>query len=383
MNSLIIAKNIIKRVLKGPKEIITIIVMPVVLISIIVTALGKTAASVPKAGIVVMDNGFYSTSLVDYIKKQNYRFIELNEKNYESSLKQKKVNLVVVIPEDFSKGIEEGEKVGVDFYSNNNDVSTESFKGQINQYVFKLYTLSEAVKAVSSENNGDKVEIQNKLIAEMNKEPLKVQYSQLNNKASEIEAANSSIGFTIIFIMILIFTTIGLILEDKKRLTLARMFVSPVMEWEIIVGNLLGSLVLGLIQLIPLTFVFKIAFKIDSTYKLFGMFLIFFCFLIAVIGIGIGISGFIKKSLNPAILVAAVITPSSILGGCFIPESMLPGFVNKIGYAVPQKWVMKAVESILLGEGLGAIALNLVIILMFGLAFATFGLKTLRPVNDV
>jgi ABC-2 type transport system permease protein len=86
--------------------------------------------------------------------------------------------------------------------------------------------------------------------------------------------------------------------------------------------------------------------------------------------------------MNPAILIAAVITPSSILGGCFIPESMLPDFINKIGYAVPQKWVMKAVESILLGEGIQSIALNLVIILMFGLAFATFGLKTLRPINE-
>lgn len=383
MNSIIIAKNIIKRVLRGPKEIITIIIMPIVLITIIVFALGRTASSVPKAGIVVLDNGFYSTSLVDYIKKQNFKFTELNEKNYEAYLKQKKVNFVVIIPKGFSGNIDEGKMTGIDFYSYNKDADIESFKQTINQYTLRLYRLRETAKIISEKTGRNKTEILNSLISETNREPLKIQYKQANNRGSEMGAANSSIGFAIVFMMILIFTTIGVILEDKRKLTLARMFASPVMEWEIIAGNLLGSLALGLLQLIPLTFVFKIAFKIDSMYKLFGVFLIFFCFLIAVIGIGIGISGFIKKTLNPATLVAAIITPTSIIGGCFIPESMLPGFINKIGYAVPQKWVMKAIESILLGGGIQAIALNLVIILMFGLAFATFGVKTLRPVNDV
>lgn len=383
MNSIIIAKNIIKRVLRGPKEIITIIIMPVVLISIIVFAMGRTASSIPKAGIVELDNGFYSTSLADYIKKQNFKFIELNEKNYEAYLEQKKVNSIVIIPKDFSSYIDEGKVVGIDFYSNNKDANIESFKQTINQYILRLYRLRETAGIISEETGRNKTEILNSLILETSREPLKIQYKQADNSTDEMDAANSSIGFAIVFMMILIFTTIGIILEDKRKLTLARMFVSPVTEWEIVAGNLLGSLVLGLLQLIPLTFVFKIAFKIDTMYKLLSVFLILFCFLIAVIGIGIGISGFIKKTLNPATLVATIITPTSILGGCFIPESMLPGFINKIGYAVPQKWVMKAIESILLGKGFQSIALNLVIILMFGLAFATFGLKTLRPINDV
>ena len=382
MNSLLIAKNIIKRVLRGPKEIIAIIVMPVVLISIIVVVLGRTESSIPKFGIVGPKSGFFTTSMVDYIKKQNVKVVELNEENYATSIKQKKVSFVVVIPNNFSSDIDNGKKVDIDFYANNNDANTESFKGLINQYMIRLYRVSETAKIISEKTAQDKTEILNNLISETDREQLKIEYKSLDNVTNEMVAGNSAIGFTVMFMMILIFTTIGIILEDKKKLTLARMFVSPVMEHEIIVGNLLGSLVLGLLQLIPLTIVFKIAFKIDSMYKLVLVFIIFFCFLISIIGIGIGISGFIKQSLYPAILIATVITPTSILGGCFIPESMLPDFINKIGYAVPQKWVMKAMQSILSGEGFQSIALNLVIILMFGLAFATFGLKTLRPLND-
>ncbi len=382
MNSILIAKNIIKRVLKGPKEILTIIVMPVILISVIIFALGKAGESIPKVGLVKLDNGFYSQQLANYISKQNVEAVELDVKSYEKALKQKKVSFAIVIPESFTKAIENGSNVELDFYANTNDANKESLKRGINQYITRLYKLDKTAGIISEKKNENKIDVLKRLVSEAKGEALGIEYRQTENRSTEINSASSSIGFTVMFMMILIFSTIGIILEDKKRLTLARMFVSPVMEWEIIGGNLIGSLILGLLQLIPLTVVFKIAFKIDSISKLLGMFLIFFCFLISIIGIGIGISGFIKKSMNPATLVATVITPTSIIGGCFIPESMLPDFINKIGYTVPQKWVMKAVEDILLGRGFQAIILNLIIILMFGLAFATFGLKTLRPINE-
>jgi ABC-2 type transport system permease protein len=195
-------------------------------------------------------------------------------------------------------------------------------------------------------------------------------------------AANPATGFAVTFMMILVFTTIGIILEDKRKLTLARMYVSPVKEWEIILGNLLGSLALGVFQLIALTAALMISYDVRSASKAGGLFLILFCFLIAVTGIGIGISGLIKKAYNPATLIAAVITPTGVLGGCFIPESMLPDFVNRIGYLVPQKWVMGAINKVLGGEGLGSVTLNLAVIILFGLAFAAFGLKMLRPLAD-
>lgn len=382
MNSILIAGNIIKRVLKGPKEILTIIIMPVILISIIIFALGRSGNSIPKAGVVRLDKGFYGQKLVEYINNQNVEAVELDEKSFEKALKQKKVSFVVVIPESFTRAVENNSNVELDFYTNSSDGNTESLKQGMNQYITRLYKMDKVSEIISDKTNENKTDVLEKLISETNEEALGIEYRQADNRSAKIDAASSSIGFTVMFMMILIFSTIGIILEDKRKLTLARMFVSPVMEWEIIGGNLLGSLALGLLQLVPLTVVFKIAFKIDSISKLLGMFLIFLCFLIAIIGIGIGISGFIKKSMNPATLVATVITPTSIIGGCFIPESMLPDFINKIGYAVPQKWVMKAVEDILLGNGLQAIVLNLIIILMFGLAFATFGLKTLRPIND-
>jgi ABC-2 type transport system permease protein len=82
------------------------------------------------------------------------------------------------------------------------------------------------------------------------------------------------------------------------------------------------------------------------------------------------------------LLTATVVVPSSILGGSFIPKSMMPEIVNRLGNIVPQKWVMDASEKILQGKSIDEILINLVVILMFGIAFSTFGVKFLKPLNE-
>ena len=384
MNSMIIAVNIVKRVLKSPMTVIAMILLPLILIFTILVAMKGVPASMPEVAVVDLDGGALGIKVVEYIGMQNFEVVKANEKNCADLVRNKKASFAVVIPKEFSEDIAEGRVTAIDFYMNENDTGSGSFSQSLNQYVSGLQAAYGAAGTIVGSKGGDRAAIAGEILKGIKVE----QFTGNRDQAVKVDSqaagkvSNPATGFAVTFMMILIFTTIGIILEDKKKLTLARMFVSPVREWEIILGNLLGSLALGVIQLIPLVIALKISFGITSLYKVAGLFTILFCFLVAIIGIGIGISGLIKKAFNPATLIAAVITPTGILGGCFIPDSMLPDFMNKIGYAVPQKWVMGAVQSILDGGSLGGVILNLAIILLFGITFATFGLKTLRPLSE-
>lgn len=384
MNSLLIAANIVKRVLKSPMTVIAMIVLPIVLIFTILAAVKEPSAPRPKAGVADMDGGTPGAKVAEFLGAQGLEVVPANGKDPDRMIRNKKASVVVVIPEGFSEAIAKGERTAVRYYMNAEDAGAAGLIQSLNRYISGLRASYAAAEAIARSKGGDPAEIAGEILKDIDagqavpgSEP-----AGAGGDGAGGGVANPAIGFAVIFMMIFIFTTIGIILDDKKKLTLARMFVSPVKEWEIILGNLLGSLALGSIQLIPLVLSLKLSFGIASFYKVAEMFVIFFCFLIAIIGIGIGISGLIKNSFNPATIIATVITPTSILGGCFIPDSMLPGFINKIGYAVPQKWVMGALQSVLAGEGLEGVLLNLVIIMLFGIAFATFGLKTLRPLND-
>lgn len=189
-------------------------------------------------------------------------------------------------------------------------------------------------------------------------------------------------GFVITFIMMLIFISMGNLLEDRKKLTLARIFSFPVKARDIVLGNILGSLIIGLMQLIPILFVLKILFRMSFDSSFIGFAATLVAFLVTSIGLGIGLAGIVKTNFNPLLLFATVIVPTSILGGAFIPSSMMPDIVSRIAYIVPQKWVMDSLEKMLSGDSINTIFFNLAIIILFGLAFSTFGIKTLKPIND-
>lgn len=381
MNSLIIAQNIIKRVFKSPREILSLIVLPVLFIAGISFAMGYSSSPKTPVGVVVLDDGELSKKLVAYMDKQiDYKIVKLSEKNYIKPIQDKTVKMAVIIPDNFSADIEADKKVEIGFYSISKDLSSEALKQALNRYTSILYQVSEAVKLTGKSQQG----VFDSLLKNVESEQISFQYqkagkdSALSDNGSRIP----SIGFAVMFMMVLIFTTIGTILDDKRNLTLARMFVSPVRELEIILGNILGSLTIGVIQLIPLVTAFKFIFNLSSLTEIAGLALALFSFLVSTVGLGIGISGIIKKDFNPTLILAVVIAPSSILGGCFIPASMMPDVMNKIGYIVPQKWVMDAIRQVFNGSDIQAILLDLAVVLMFGFAFATFGLRTIRPLND-
>lgn len=381
MNSLLIALSLVKRTMRNSKEIMALLILPVLVIGVIAFSLGQSGQKNIQVGYINLDQGSLGNSLISHLQLEpDFAMVELTESDYLVELENSRVASALVIPGSFSADIEAGRKTGLELYALNDGIGPQRVKQSVNQYTQTLYRavdLAEANQSVSQ----DKISILSTLLANVDNRLMGTAYVSASNYGSP-PGFQQAIGFSIVFMMMLVFTSMGTIMEDKKNLTLARMYVSAIGEWEIITGNLLGSLTLAVIQLIPLTLLLKLLFAIPWGTTLVGLFLLLLFFQIAAIGLGIGLSGVIKKDFNPALVSATVIVPTSIIGGVFIPESMMPSILNTIGWAVPQKWVMTGIEKLFGGAGFAAISTNLGIFLLFALAFATFGLKTIRPLPE-
>lgn len=410
MNSLLIAKNIIKRFVRSKKELSALLILPMAAVAVMAFIAGQSASQNIKVGLVDLDGQDFSRRLISHIKDQpNIDLVPLDERDLEDAVRSRKVAFAIQIPPNFSSQIstgirpvsasDAGEHVSVDSTSDAQDIAAvpsihgnapsleaESFRQMVDQYIMRLYASGRTAMELSPRIGKDAAEIMDAMLEEVENVSLNVEYRiagrQTYDDSHKAEAFLSSIGFVIVFVMTLIFAVVGTLMEDKRNLSLARMFASPVKEWEIAAGNLVGSLVLGVLQILPLLVVIHFVFGIAWGMEMLGLFLVLLCFLVATIGLGIGLSGLIKGSLSPVMLIALIIVPTSILGGCFIPESMMPAFMVKLGYAVPQKWAMDAIRQIVSGKSFQSIALNLVVILMFGLLFAAFGVKTLKPLDE-
>jgi len=73
-----------------------------------------------------------------------------------------------------------------------------------------------------------------------------------------------------------------------------------------------------------------------------------------------------------------------MLGGCFWPVEVMPSFMQKISYAVPQRWVLSAIEKVQHGNGINDTLLNFIILLLFACIFfaiAAVGFNTNKNVQ--
>lgn len=385
MNSILIAGNIVKRAFKSRKELAVMLILPIVAVAIMTFMTGTPAMQKVSTGIVNLDGGKYSEKLISHIKGENsLNVITMNYDNVGEALKKSEVNIAIVIPSGFSNEIEKGNKVQVDFYNSKISEVSEKLRQDINRFITTIYLADEVSENISLASGKPKEEVADSIGSGLLKNQLSLKYSlgQSTDNGEERGRMVASIGFAIMFIMVLIFNTMGTMMEDKKKLILARISTFRVRQRDVVAGNLLGSLALGVIQLIPVTVVVSIVYKIPLGIEMLGLFAILTCFVIATIGLGIGLSGLIKDKFNPTLVIAAVIFPTSLLGGCLIPESMMPSFLSKLGFIVPQKWAMDAIQKLAGGAGFTEILFDIGIVLMFGLAFASFGVKTIKPLSE-
>ncbi len=375
MNSFFIAANILKRAFRNKKELIVLTVLPIVIIAMMTFISGRDNVENHEVLYLNLDGGIYGKGLVQYLENQDSVITKALEfEEFEELNQSGKVDYLLMIPDDFTERIQSNETTEIVVYTNSKELFYTTLNSDINNFVEGLYAISEQG---SEENISDFLE-------SLKSPTITVDYkiAGVIDANNGIESKMTSMGFVLTFIMLLVLVSMGTLMEDKKRLTLARIFTQPVKEWEIVLGNLMGSMILGLMQLIPILIVLKIVFKLSWGQEFWALSLILFAFLIATLGLGVGLAGITKNNFNPMLLTATVVVPSSILGGSFIPKSMMPDIVNRLGNIVPQKWVMDASEKILQGKSIDEILINLVVILMFGIAFSTFGVKFLKPLND-
>ncbi len=381
MHSLVIAVNLVKRSLRNRRELFGLLVLPVLVIGAIALFIGRATGPTP-IGIVNLDQGVFGDRMVQQLKLlPGLKVFSLQKGNYQWQVETGKVELALFIPENFSTTINKGEKTQLEIYAQGDGMAAQKVKQVVNRYISALYQAEELASKLSQTTAEPKQAILDSALNKISNQALSVINLPVPGATFD-PGLSSTIGFTVVFIMMLVFSSMGAIMDDKKRLTLARMYVSAIKEWEIIAGNLLGSLFLGLIQLIPLTLLLKRVFHIPWGLALVELFLVLTAFLVAALGLGIGLSGLIKGNFNPTLIGATIIFPTSILGGCFIPDTMMPPFLNTVAWALPQRWVMHAVQQISLGESPESIGVSFGILLMFGLAFSTFGLKTIRPLQE-
>ncbi|WP_334077471.1 ABC transporter permease [Paenibacillus sanfengchensis] len=372
MNSLTIAWNMIRQTVGTKKGMIMHILLPCIVISLAVALLGQERPLGVQIVYVNQDTGKAGAYLLEELAaKPNYSLKEVgSEDALREEVTENRAEAGFMIPSGFTDLLLAGQKPKLPMYELKMSEGTYTLRLTLEELARGAAAMAGLVSASQPDVFGAVLDQTRKHAVSPDKTDL-----QLYPKPG----LNVVTGFTLMFLMSLVGSTVGKILEERRRRTMARMYSAPVRAWEITLGHFLGSFTVGISQ-IALVLIFSgYVLKYDYDVPMLLHFIVLAAFMLVAMGIASAVAGIMRNPQNVGMLNSLIITPTCMLGGCFWPISYMPEFMQKAANFVPQKWAIEAVEKLSAGGGLGTITLPLLILGLMALILLAIGSSILRP----
>lgn len=176
-------------------------------------------------------------------------------------------------------------------------------------------------------------------------------------------------GYTVMFAFFIITIMAQAFFKDRESGMLSRLASTPLEKYEYMIGMWLPNFFVVLIQV-------AVIYTFGHYYFKFSLgnipALVAVTLLMAFVSTALGLLiTFISDNQQMVmILVQITVLGGAALGGSWFPVDILPPGVQKVSMIFPQYWIQKSYISIFSqGANLGAIAGNLGILIVLGLAF--------------
>ncbi|MBN8191945.1 ABC transporter permease [Bacillus sp. NTK074B] len=266
-------------------------------------------------------------------------------------------------------------------------VSSPSFEGAalveqlINDSMTKLKVSTAAAGFFQDTTGENPTAIQEKISDELKSVPAAFETVSVT-KNENLQTMNNltarSAGFTIMFVMIAMLSSTGILLEARQTGVWYRMMSTPATKLELLCGYMLAFFLIGWIQFGILMTLSQKIFHIEWGNPFANMILVS-SLLLCTIGLGLFIAGFVKTSEQQSVFGNLIIISTCMLAGVYWPVEIMPDAIQNVATFLPQYWGMEGfAELTVRGGGIADIAAPVGILLGFAVVFLVVGLRRVR-----
>lgn len=190
-------------------------------------------------------------------------------------------------------------------------------------------------------------------------------------------AGTQAIGLVVYFSLVQASLIVSLMLKDKEQGVNKRILVSPSPQSVYVLGNGAAAFIILFIQAVLFVTFITYIFPVPIGLGFFQLLSILVIFNVTGIGLGFLFCSLSDSSSGAMMTANLVIMFSSLLGGSYFPVEFMSPFMQKLAFAFPQYWVMKAIRQTQAGSPFRDTGLSLLILLLFGIFFLVLqsGLK--------
>lgn len=358
--SSIIRKEFVQ-LFRDPRTVALAIVIPIVQLFL----LGYAATSdVRNVSLAVWDQSKTpeSRQLLDAFRAADYFVIDYmvnSSDEYQKLIESGDARVALVIPPDYDVRLLDGNaKVlmvldGSDASIGSTALSTARLVGQ--SYGTKILTQQAALSGRGAPTPPVEVRTQ-------------VWYNpDLNSAYFMIPAV---IGMILSFITTILTATA--IVRERERGTIEQLIVTPIRSWELVLGKLLPYAILGFIETFEILLIGHFWFGVPVRGSLWLIVITSGVFLMSSLGIGLFASTIANTQQEAMLTVMMYNLPSIFLSGFFFPLEAMPKVLQWISYAIPLRYYLVVIRSLMLkGVGLEAIQREVIALTIFGIVIMT------------
>jgi len=368
----IIRKEFIQ-IFRDPRTLALILVMPIIQLFLLGYAATTDVRNVP---IAIWDQSRSSESraLLDAFRAADYFNIAYqvySDGEIQSLIEGGKIRGALVIPPDYSIKLLEG-NAQVSMILDGSDATV----GATALATARLIGQSHAIKVLSEQaaRLGRSSAVQ---------PPLEVRTQVWYNPdlRSAYFMIPGVIGMVLYAIMAMLTATA--VVRERERGTIEQLIVTPIRSWELIIGKVMPYVILGFFDLFEVLAIGHYWFGVPIRSNLFLVAGTAGLLLLSSLGIGLLASTIANTQQEALLTVFVTILPGVFISGFLFPLEAMPKFLQIVSYAIPLRYYLVIVRSLLLkGVGFAALKTEIISLAIFGVVIMTLASLRFRKRLD-
>jgi ABC-2 type transport system permease protein len=355
---MIILLNNLKRVLKKKGNWIFIILLPIILMSVLVSS--GAASNTYYLGISDNDKTEFTKKFSDKLSEK-YKIVYLEADNVRDAVINSKVDYALVIHKDTTNDLINGKKNDIDAYSIKESNVSVPLRIYVDSYM-------SAARGIGIEAKGD----ENKFYKGMNyyiNGKFKMLESTISFEKSKNDNIKRSIGFLVLSMVILLTFSTTNNLKDKVSGLYTRIKCGPITKASYEIQSFLSYVLIAAFQLFLVFIIMTNVLKIDIKNIFGSLFAVMVLFAVSCVALGTFVSSISNNTSQANALLNLINIPMCMLGGALWPVEIMPSSLRNISVIFPTTWVLRAAGKIVDGQAFSSVGIEMLILAGFTALF--------------
>ncbi len=358
----IIRKEFIQ-IWRDPRTLAIILVMPIMQLFLLGYAANSEVRNLPLA-VFDQDRGSGARSLLDAYRAADYFEITHDvdtEEEIRDLIDAGDARLGMIIPSNYSANIKGNSKADIVFIIDGSDPTAASTALAAAQQIGWQHAMKiqdqRLKRAGISASVGMPLEIHTQVWFNPD---MKDAYFMVPGIIGMILYAITSL------------LTATAIVREREQGTIEQLIVTPIRPWELIVGKLLPYVILAITNTIEALVIGSWWFGVPVRGDLAVILLLSVLFLVTSLSIGLLASTIANTQQEAMLTVWMTLLPSIFLSGFFFPLEAMPTIMQWISYAMPLRYYLVIIRSLMLkGTGFAALQTEIIALVIFGTVLMT------------